>query len=234
MVLATIEVPQLRVDKVVDLHYYAGLACSSCTRLVTCALRTWRLHRGSSWTRLWSLRQGRGPDSVNCLEVRLFRSCSSSKVDHIPVFTQRLFQTVHTVVGPKRFPSSLTRWPISLMCGSCRISGAAVEKTLPSLPPSLSPFSLPKPSQQPTGTGSDGEDCFDHVQNTARGVLSSAPSRRSSKRSSVGKVLVCKNGEQREIFKNTQVENAVEVIRVERTCSDIASLTRQRAQSDHS
>ena len=47
-----------------------------------------------------------------------------------PVFTQRLFPTVQTVVGPKRFPSSLTRWPISLMCGSCRFSGAAVEKTL--------------------------------------------------------------------------------------------------------
>ena len=47
-------------------------------------------------------------------------------------------------------------------------------------------------------------------------------------------MLVCKNGEQREILKNTQVENAVEVIRVERICSDIASLTRQSAQSDSS
>ena len=47
-------------------------------------------------------------------------------------------------------------------------------------------------------TGSDGEDSCDHVQNTARGVVSSAPSRR-------------KNGEQREILKNVQVENAVEV-----------------------
>ena len=35
----------------------------------------------------------------------------------------------------------------------------------------------------------------DHVQNIARGVVSSAPSRRSSKRSSAGKVLVCKNGD---------------------------------------
>ena len=68
----------------------------------------------------------------------------------------------------------------------------------------------------------------------ARGVVSRAPSRRSSKRSSVGKVLVCKNGEQREILKSVQVENAVEVIRVERTYSDIASLTQQSAQSDSS
>ena len=89
-------------------------------------------------------------------------------------------------------------------------------------------------SRRARRTGSDGEDSCDHVQNTARGVVSSAPSRRSSKRSSVGKVLVCKNGEQREILKNTQVENAVEVIRVEKTCSDIASLTRQSAQSDSS
>ena len=68
----------------------------------------------------------------------------------------------------------------------------------------------------------------------ARGVVSRAPSRRSSKSSSVGKVLVCKNGEQREILKSVQVENAVEVIRVERTRSDIASLTQQSAQSDSS
>ena len=73
-------------------------------------------------------------------------------------------------------------------------------------------------------TGSYGEDGCDHVQNTARGVVSSAPSRRSSKRISVGKRLVCKNGEQRETLKSVQVENAVEVIRVERTRSDIASL----------
>ena len=84
-------------------------------------------------------------------------------------------------------------------------------------------------SRRARRTGSDGEDSCDHVQNTARWVVSSAPSRRSSKRSSVGKVSVCKNGEQR---KNVQVENAVEVIRVERTCTDTASLTRQSAQSD--
>ena len=67
-------------------------------------------------------------------------------------------------------------------------------------------------------------------------VVSSAPSRRSSKRSSVGKAPICKNGEHHEFLKNTQVENAVgvEVIRVERTRSDTASLTRQSAQSDHS
>ena len=90
-------------------------------------------------------------------------------------------------------------------------------------------------SRRARRTGSDGEDSCDHVH-TARGVVSSAPSRRSSKRSSVGKVPVCKNGEQREILKNTQVVNAVEVevIRVEKTCSDIASLTRQSAQSDSS
>ena len=42
--------------------------------------------------------------------------------------------------------------------------------------------------------------------------------------------------ENSEILKNTQVENAVEVkvINVERTRSDIASLTRQSAQSDSS
>ena len=45
---------------------------------------------------------------------------------------------------------------------------------------------------------------------------------------------VCKNGEQREILENVQVENAVEASRVEKTRSDIASLTRQSAQSDHS
>ena len=91
-------------------------------------------------------------------------------------------------------------------------------------------------SRRARRTGCDGEDSCDHVQNTARGVVSSAPSRRSSKRSSAGKVPVCKNGEQREILKNVQVENAVEVevIRVEKTCSDIASLTRQSAQSDSS
>ena len=42
------------------------------------------------------------------------RRCSSSKVVDIPVFMQR-------------FPSSSTRWPISLLCGSCRFSGAFVE-----------------------------------------------------------------------------------------------------------
>ena len=91
-------------------------------------------------------------------------------------------------------------------------------------------------SRRAKRTGSDGEDSCDHVQNTARGVVSSAPPRRSSKRSSAGKVPVCKNGEQREILKNVQVENAVEVevIRVEKFCSDIASLTRQSAQSDSS
>ena len=91
-------------------------------------------------------------------------------------------------------------------------------------------------SRRARRTGSDGEDSRDHVQNTTRGVVSSAPSRRSSKRSSVGKVPVYKNGEQREILKNTQVENAVEVevIRVERIFSDIASLSRQSAQSDSS
>ena len=64
-------------------------------------------------------------------------------------------------------------------------------------------------------------DSCDHVQNTARGVVSRAPSRRSSKRSSAGKV---------------PVENAVEVevIKVESICSDIASLTQQSAQSDSS
>ena len=67
-------------------------------------------------------------------------------------------------------------------------------------------------SRRARRTGSDGEDSCDHVQNTARGVVSRAPSRLSSKRSSVGKVLVCKNGEQREILKCVQVENAVEVI----------------------
>ena len=30
----------------------------------------------------------------------------------------------------KEFPNSLTRWPISLLCGSCRFSGAAVERTV--------------------------------------------------------------------------------------------------------
>ena len=47
---------------------------------------------------------------------------------------------------------------------------------------------------------------------------------------------VCKNGEQREILKNTQVVNAVEVevIRVVRIRSEIASLTRQSAQSNSS
>ena len=67
-------------------------------------------------------------------------------------------------------------------------------------------------------------------------MVSSAPSGRSIKRSSAGKVPVCKNGEQCEILKNVQVENAaeVEVIRVEKTCSDIASLNRQSAQSDSS
>ena len=79
-------------------------------------------------------------------------------------------------------------------------------------------------------TGSDAEDSCDHVQNTARGVVFSAPSRRSSKRSSVGKTHVCKNGEQREILNNVQVENAfgVEVMRVERTRSDV----QQSAQSN--
>ena len=87
-------------------------------------------------------------------------------------------------------------------------------------------------SRRARRTGSDGEYSCDLV----RGVVSSAPSRRSSKRSSGGKVPVSKNGEQREILKNVQVENAVEVevIRVENTCSDIASLTRQSAQSDWS
>ena len=81
-------------------------------------------------------------------------------------------------------------------------------------------------------TGSDDEDSCDHVQNTARGGVSSASSIRSLKRSSADKVLVCKNGEQREILKNVQAENAVEVIRIEKTCSDIASLTRQSALLD--
>ena len=74
-------------------------------------------------------------------------------------------------------------------------------------------------------TGSDGEDSCDHVQNTARGMVSRAPSRRSSKRSSAGKAPFCKNLEHHEPLKNTQVEDAVEVI---------ASLTQQSAQSDSS
>ena len=57
-------------------------------------------------------------------------------------------------------------------------------------------------------TRSDGEDSRNHVQNTARGVVSRAPSRRSSKRSSTGKVLVGKNGEHHETLQNTRVENA--------------------------
>ena len=44
----------------------------------------------------------------------------------------------------------------------------------------------------------------DHVQNIARGVVSCVPSRSISMRCSAGKVPVCKNGEQREILKNTQ------------------------------
>ena len=89
-------------------------------------------------------------------------------------------------------------------------------------------------------TGSDGEDSCDHVQNTARGLVSSAPSRRSSKCSSVGKVLVCKNGEQREILKNVQVTHAVEVevIRVEknllRHCFSHSTERTVRPQSDSS
>ena len=66
-------------------------------------------------------------------------------------------------------------------------------------------------SRRARRTVSDGEDRCDHVQNTARRVVSSAPSRRSSKRSSAGKVLVSKNGEQRKILKNMQLKNAVEV-----------------------
>ena len=91
-------------------------------------------------------------------------------------------------------------------------------------------------SRRARRTGSDVEESCDHVQNTVRGVMSSASSRRSSKRSSADKVPVCKNGEQREILKNTQVVNAVEVevIRVVRIRSDIASLTRQSAQSGSS
>ena len=78
-----------------------------------------------------------------------------------------------------------------------------------------------------------GEDSCDHVQNTASGVVSSAPSRRSSNRSSVGKVPVCKNGEQREILKNVQVENAVEVevIRVVRFALRTLLLSLDRAHS---
>ena len=77
-------------------------------------------------------------------------------------------------------------------------------------------------------TKQDDKDSCDHVQHTARGVVSSASSRRSRKRSSVGKVPVCKNGKQREVLKNLQNENAfgMEVIRVEKTRSDIASVTR--------
>ena len=42
-------------------------------------------------------------------------------------------------------------------------------------------------SRRARRTGSDDEDSCDHVQNTARGVVSSTPSRRSIKRSSVGR-----------------------------------------------
>ena len=87
-------------------------------------------------------------------------------------------------------------------------------------------------SRRARRTGSDGEGSCDHMQNTARRVVSSAPSRRSSKRSSVGKVPVCKNGEQREILKNTQVENAVEVIRVEELAQTLLlSLDRAHSQT---
>ena len=81
-----------------------------------------------------------------------------------------------------------------------------------------------------TGSDGEGEDSCDRVRNTARGVVSSAPSRRSSKRSSVGKVPVCKNGEQRQILKNVQVGNAVEVIRVVRFALTLL-LLRDRAHS---
>ena len=41
------------------------------------------------------------------------------------------------------------------------------------------------------------------------GVVSRAPSRRSSNGSSVGKVLVCKDGDHHGTLRNTQVENEV-------------------------
>ena len=46
----------------------------------------------------------RGPDSVNCLEMLQFRSCSSTKVVDIPVFTPRLIKMVLIVQKTKRFP----------------------------------------------------------------------------------------------------------------------------------
>ena len=58
-----------------------------------------------------------------------FCSCCSSKVVDTPVFTQRRSPWSKLLRIPWRFPSSLTRWPISLLCGSCRFSGAAVERT---------------------------------------------------------------------------------------------------------
>ena len=76
-------------------------------------------------------------------------------------------------------------------------------------------------SRRARRTGSDGEDSCDHVQNTPRGVVSSARHQ---------------DEEQREILKRVLDEKAVgvEVIRVERTRSDISSLTQQSAQSDSS
>ena len=67
---------------------------------------------------------------------------------------------------------------------------------------------LSRRSRASRRTRSDCEDSRNHVQNTARGVVSRAPSRRSSKRSSTGKVLVGKHGEHHETLQNTRVENA--------------------------
>ena len=49
----------------------------------------------------------RGPDSVNCLEVPQFRSCSSLQVVDIPVFTQRLILMVLIVQKTVEIPQLL-------------------------------------------------------------------------------------------------------------------------------
>ena len=69
--------------------------------------------------------------SMRCTKLWLFRSCSPLKVVGILFVPQRqnlMVQTIQRIIEILQLPL-VFRWSMSLLCWSCRFSGAAVEKT---------------------------------------------------------------------------------------------------------
>ena len=63
------------------------------------------------------------PYTAQCLDfvLHVMRQLTDAFGENFPHFLDES--------GPERFPIVLTQWPTSLLCGSCWLSGASVEKT---------------------------------------------------------------------------------------------------------